>query len=120
MSLKEGTDRDRSTLVEKNQHQRVTGDDGVTSRLRAANSITASTCSRSRPSNDSIISSMLAPAFRFSKMTETGMRVPLKTHAPLTFPGMLSTAGHLRPIERRHGRILLSIILYSFAGLCGY
>jgi len=37
---------------------------------------------------------MLAPAFRFSKMTETGMRVPLSTHAPLTFPGMLSTAGH--------------------------
>src|SRR5882762_8241471 len=94
MSLKERTDRDRSTLVEKNQHQRVTGDDGVTSRLRAANSMTASTCSRSRPSNHSIISSMLAPALRFSKMTETGMRVPLSTHAPLTFPGMLSTAGH--------------------------
>src|SRR5207245_11778092 len=50
--------------------------------------------SRSRPSKHSIISSMLAPAFRFSKMTETGMRVPLSTHAPLTLPGMLSTAGH--------------------------
>src|SRR5438477_3111394 len=24
----------------------------------------------------------------------TGMRVSLKSHAPLTFPGMLSTAGH--------------------------
>jgi len=24
----------------------------------------------------------------------TGIRVPLKTQAPLTFPGMLSTAGH--------------------------
>src|SRR5260370_23953340 len=94
MSLKERADRDRSTLVEKNQHQRVTGDEGVTSRLRAANSMTASTCSRSRPSKHSIISSMLAPAVRFSKMTETGMRVPLSTHAPLTFPGMLSTAGH--------------------------
>src|SRR5229473_526313 len=94
MSLKEGTDRDGGTLVEKNQHQRVTGDGGVTSRLRAANSMTASTCSRSRPSNHSIISSMLAPAFRFSKMTETGMRVPLSTQAPLTFPGMLSTTGH--------------------------
>src|SRR4029077_11649241 len=94
MSLKERTDRERSTLIEKNQHQRVTGDGGVASRLRAANSMTASTCSRSRPSNHSIISSMLAPAFRFSKITETGMRVPLSTHAPLTFPGKLSTAGH--------------------------
>src|SRR5215831_9402684 len=56
--------------------------------------MTASTCSRSKPSNHSIMSSMLAPAFRFSKMTETGMRVPFSTHAPLTFPGMLSTAGH--------------------------
>src|SRR5260370_5425487 len=93
MSLKERADRDRSTLVEKNQHQRVTGDEGVTSRLRAANSMTASTYSRSRPSNHSIISSMLAPAFRFSKMTETGMRVPLSTHAPLTFPGCFPPQG---------------------------
>src|SRR5260370_11752884 len=94
MSLKEGTDRDGSTLLEKNQHHRVRGDGGVTSRLREANSMTASTCSRFRPSNHCIISTMLAPAFRFSKMTETGMRVPLSTRAPLTFPGMLSTAGH--------------------------
>src|SRR6266849_10573194 len=93
MSLKEGTDRDRSTLVEKNQHQRVTGDDGVTSRLRAANSMTASTCSRSRPSNHSIISSTLAPASIFSKMMETGMRVPRSTHAPLTFPGCFPPQG---------------------------
>src|SRR5260370_2450477 len=94
MFPKEGTDRDRSSVVEKNEDEGVTGDDGVTSRLRAANAMTASTCSRSRPSNHSIISSMLASAFRFSKMTETGMRVPLSTQAPLTFPGMLSTAGH--------------------------
>src|SRR6266567_5070673 len=94
MSLEERTDRDRSTLVEENEHYRLTVEEGVTSRLRAANSMTASTCSRSRPSNHSIISSTLAPAFRFSKMTETGMRVPRSTHAPLTFPGMLSTAGH--------------------------
>src|SRR5260370_39100382 len=94
MFPEEGTDRDRRTLVEKNQHQRVTGDGGVTSRLRAANSMTASTCSRARPSNHSIISTMLAPAFRFSKMTEAGMRVALSTRGPLTFPGMLSTAGH--------------------------
>src|SRR5712671_4754357 len=32
--------------------------------------------------------------FRFSKIAETGTRVPRKTQAPLTFPGMLSTAGH--------------------------
>jgi hypothetical protein len=31
---------------------------------------------------------------RFSKTVATGMRVPRKTQAPLTFPGMLSTAGH--------------------------
>src|SRR3989441_3447991 len=119
MSLKEGTDRDRSTLVEKNQHQRVTGDDGVTSRLRAANSMTASTCSRSRPSNHSIMSSTLAPAFRFSKMTETGMRVPLKSHAPLTFPGMLSTAGHCDQSSAAiEGFSFRSF--YTFRSQCGY
>src|SRR5436190_21975218 len=41
-----------------------------------------------------MISSMLAPASRFSKTVATGIRVPRKTQAPLTFPGMLSTAGH--------------------------
>src|SRR6266702_1330986 len=38
--------------------------------------------------------SMFAPASRFSKIADTGIRVPFKTHAPLTLPGMLSTAGH--------------------------
>src|SRR5712691_317115 len=55
--------------------------------------MTASTCSRVK-SNHSIISSMLAPASTFWKTMATGIRVPLKTQAPLTFPGMLSTAGH--------------------------
>ncbi len=41
-----------------------------------------------------MISSMLAPDSKFSKTVETGIRVPLNTHAPLTLPGMLSTAGH--------------------------
>src|ERR1700737_3109136 len=41
-----------------------------------------------------MISSIVAPASRFSNTRETGMRVSLNTHAPLTFPGMLSTAGH--------------------------
>src|SRR5260221_12517029 len=31
---------------------------------------------------------------RFSKTVATGIRVSLNTHAPLTLPGMLSTAGH--------------------------
>lgn len=39
-------------------------------------------------------SSIVSPASRFSKSTFTGVRVPFRTHAPLTFPGMLSTAGH--------------------------
>src|SRR5580658_9412082 len=56
--------------------------------------MTALTWSRSNPSNHSMMSSMLAPASRFSKMADTGIRVPFRTHAPLTLPGMLSTAGH--------------------------
>jgi hypothetical protein len=31
---------------------------------------------------------------RLSKTIATGVRVPLNTQAPLTLPGMLSTAGH--------------------------
>src|ERR1035441_7314185 len=41
-----------------------------------------------------MMSSILAPPSRFSKMADTGIRVPFKTHAPLTLPGTLSTAGH--------------------------
>src|SRR5258707_8713724 len=41
-----------------------------------------------------MISSIVAPASKFSKTSETGMRVFLNTHAPLTLPGMLSTAEH--------------------------
>src|SRR5260370_17576867 len=37
---------------------------------------------------------MLIPSSRFSKIVATGGRVPGKTHAPLTFPGTLSTAEH--------------------------
>src|SRR6266446_6354870 len=94
MSREEFADGDGSPLVKEDQHQRVSADEGVSSRLRAANSITALIWERSRPSNQSIMSSMLAPASKFSKMTETGMRVPRSTQAPLTFPGTLSTAGH--------------------------
>src|SRR5258708_30879902 len=71
----------------------MTVEEGVSSRLRAAKSKTVVICSRVK-SNHSMISSMLAPASRFWKTMETAIRVPLKTQAPLTFPGMLSTAGH--------------------------
>jgi len=37
---------------------------------------------------------MVAPSSRFSNSAFTGTRVPLKTHAPLTFSGERSTAGH--------------------------
>src|SRR6266849_5655559 len=52
-----------------------------------------SSCSRVT-GNCSMTSSMLNPASRFSNRTFTGVRVPRSTHAPLTLPGMLSTAGH--------------------------
>jgi hypothetical protein len=37
---------------------------------------------------------MLAPEAMFSKIADTGIRVPFKTQAPLTLPGTLSTASH--------------------------
>src|ERR1700730_1688233 len=93
VSYQKGAHGYRSSLVEENKHQRVEAK-GASSRLRAANSITALICSRSSPSNHSRMSLMFAPASKFSKMTETGIRVPRSTQAPLTFPGTLSTAGH--------------------------
>src|SRR5207302_3984362 len=45
-------------------------------------------------SNCSTISLMVAPASRFSNTADTGMRVSLNTHAPLSLPGTLSTAEH--------------------------
>jgi hypothetical protein len=45
-------------------------------------------------SNCSTISSIVAPASRFSNTAETGIRVLRNTHAPLSRPGTLSTAGH--------------------------
>src|SRR5580693_5788245 len=66
---------------------------GIGSRLRAANSSTALICSRVI-SNCSMISSILAPASRFSNTEETGIRVSRNTHAPLSLPGTRSTAGH--------------------------
>ena len=40
-------------------------------------------------------SSTVAPSSIFSNSASTGRRVPLKTHAPLTLSGDLSTAGHV-------------------------
>lgn len=37
---------------------------------------------------------MSDPHSRFSKIVATGIRVSLNTHAPLSLPGTLSTAGH--------------------------
>jgi hypothetical protein len=53
-----------------------------------------------------MISAIDAPASRFSKTSETGMRVFLNTQAPLTFPGMLSTAGHCDRRARRKFRVV--------------
>lgn len=66
---------------------------GGASRLRAANSITVTTCSWDKW-NHSIISEIEAPTSRLSNTTETGIRVSRNTHAPLRLPGMLSTAAH--------------------------
>jgi hypothetical protein len=43
-------------------------------------------------------------------LMETGIRVSLNTHAPLTLPGMLSTAGHCDQSR-------FAIIWISFLGL---
>jgi hypothetical protein len=37
---------------------------------------------------------MVMPSSRFSKTIVMGVHVPLNTQAPLTLPGMLSTAEH--------------------------
>ena len=58
------SDGNRGGLIEEHTHQRPGA--GV-SRLRAANSITALTCSRLRPSNHSMMLSRLAPASRDSR-----------------------------------------------------
>jgi hypothetical protein len=54
-----------------------------------------------------MMSSMLAPASGFSKIPDTGIRVPFKTRRRLTLPGTLSTAGHCELIERWHRADLL-------------
>jgi hypothetical protein len=45
---------------------------------------------------------MLAPASRFSKTVATGIRVPRKTHAPLTFPDPSYGQMALREAVKQH------------------
>src|SRR5579863_2535128 len=77
-------------IVEQNLHELAVGN---FARLWLAKWMTAFTSS-AVTSKTSVISLSDMPASRFSKTVCTGIRVPLKTHAPLTLPGMLSTAGH--------------------------
>jgi hypothetical protein len=51
------------------------------------------------PRHHSMISSIVAPASRFSKTRETGIRVSLNTHAPLTFAWDALHGRALQPIE---------------------
>src|ERR1039458_10243690 len=62
-------------------------------KLCAAKCNTALICSRVTE-NSSMTSSTVKPASKFSNTVATGIRVSLNTHAPLTLPGTLSTAGH--------------------------
>ena len=67
----------------------------ATVKLCSAYFRTDSTCSRRTPWNHSRKSSTVAPPSRFSNSAATGTRVPLKSQAPLTFPGTRSTAAQL-------------------------
>lgn len=49
---------------------------------------------------------MVAPASRFSNTADTGMRLSLNTHTPLSLHGTLSTAGHCD--QSRVAMLLLS------------
>src|SRR5579863_3352329 len=80
--------------------------------LRAANSRTSITCSFEM-SNHSVISSTVAPASRFSKTAETGIRVSRNTQPPFNRPGTLSTTGHCD--QSRFAMVLLLTFILSIA-----
>src|SRR5438445_4283572 len=94
MAGEELTKSARSVLVQQNLHAvaEITATSGR-SECAATNSSTSRTCA-SFASNHSRKSATLAPVARLSKSALMGSRVPLNTHALLTFPGTLSTAGH--------------------------
>lgn len=80
--------RYRSSLIEQDLHEAT-----VSANAWSSWSRTVSTFHRSTPGNHSRNWSIDAPALRFSKRAETGTRVSLNTHAPLTRSGSRSTAG---------------------------
>src|SRR5262249_51831416 len=108
-----GAQRGRCAVVEENTHQCGSG----ASRLWAAKANTALICS-GPISNHSAISSMLAPASRFSKTVATGSRVPRNTHAPLTLPGMLSTAEHCDQSSAIAKLLCSPVLFYHELGGC--
>src|SRR5665213_1431241 len=89
MPHKDFHDGIRRAVIEEYPHAKA----GSFSRLSVTNCSTAFTSS-GVTENTSVISSGDIPASRFEKTVCTGMRVPLKTQAPLTLPGILSTALH--------------------------
>lgn len=84
------SERSRRSLVKQDFHSILTP-----LRDLASCSRTAFTCHFSTPSNHSRNSSIVAPLCRFSKRANRGTLVPVNTHAPLTNPGRLSTAGQV-------------------------
>ena len=105
----------RRTVVEKNEHR-----GGRTNRslelcpANAPQTLRLSISSRVT-GNCSITSSILIPASRFSNKTRTGVLVPFNTHAPLTFPGILSTTRHCDQssveIFRPHLNLIVTLLV---------
>jgi hypothetical protein len=87
------TNRDRCGLIEQHAHSAAAT--GV-SRLRAANSMTAFTWSRSSPSYHDRMSSILLP-LRGSRKSWRRACGCCKAPMPAHLAGMLSTAGDVTP-----------------------
>jgi hypothetical protein len=100
-------DRVRGAIVDQNLHD---PNAGGFARLPTAKCRTGLTSS-GVTSKTSVISSADIPASRFSNTVCTGIRVPRKTHAPLTFPGMLSTAAYCD-----QSRVAVAIVHFCFQG----
>ena len=81
-------------------------------------SSTVRICALSTPWNKSMKSSMVIPSARFAKREVIGSRVPLNTHAPLTFLGSRSTASHVSQIDMcsRHSLLRFWLIVDSTDG----
>src|SRR4051812_8740228 len=97
MRPQSGGEASRRTVVEEDAQSdryslRTLVRDEGDSALRATNPSAEFICSRVT-GYCSMISLIVIPASRLSKTSETGVRVPLNSQAPPTFPAMLSTAG---------------------------